>query len=54
MKEAFRCGACNALLFKAEKTALAGVVEIKCRRCGQFNQLRPALEQAKSPSPSAM
>ncbi|MBV1917617.1 MAG: Com family DNA-binding transcriptional regulator [Sphingomonadaceae bacterium] len=48
MKESFRCGACAALLFKAERNALAGLLEIKCRRCRQINQLRPA-----SPSPSA-
>lgn len=41
MKEEYRCGACQALLFKAETGALAGLVEIKCRRCRQFNQLRP-------------
>ena len=41
MKEAYRCGDCNALLFKAESGALAGLVEIKCRRCRQINQLRP-------------
>ena len=48
MKESFRCGACNALLFKEENGALAGTIEIKCRRCRQINQLRPV-----SPSPSA-
>lgn len=41
MKETYRCGGCNALLFKAEIGALAGVIEIKCRRCRQFNQMRP-------------
>ncbi|MCB2085054.1 MAG: hypothetical protein KDE07_01230 [Sphingomonadaceae bacterium] len=35
-------------MFKAEKNALAGAVEVKCRRCRQFNILRPV-----SPSQSA-
>ncbi|MBY0393957.1 MAG: Com family DNA-binding transcriptional regulator [Novosphingobium sp.] len=48
MKESIRCGACNALLFRADIGALAGAIEIKCRRCRQINHLRPM-----SPSPSA-
>ncbi|WP_391563475.1 Com family DNA-binding transcriptional regulator [Novosphingobium sp.] len=53
MKEAYRCGGCQALLFKAEHGALAGLVEIKCRRCRQINQLRPVRTRTPSPSPSA-
>lgn len=36
-----RCGTCKALLFKAGR-AFAGDMEIKCRRCGTINHLRPA------------
>ncbi|WP_405048077.1 Com family DNA-binding transcriptional regulator [Flexibacterium corallicola] len=39
--ESTRCGKCNALLFKSEQGAISGKVEIKCRRCGTLNQLRP-------------
>ncbi|WP_201514161.1 MULTISPECIES: Com family DNA-binding transcriptional regulator [unclassified Sphingobium] len=42
------CASCSALLFKAEPAAIAGIIEIKCRRCGTFNCLRPA-----SPNPTA-
>ncbi|WP_159602636.1 Com family DNA-binding transcriptional regulator [Starkeya nomas] len=35
-----RCG-CGALLFRAAGGALRGVVEIKCRKCGTLNSLRP-------------
>ncbi|MFZ5725559.1 MAG: Com family DNA-binding transcriptional regulator [Pseudomonadota bacterium] len=48
MKESIRCGGCRALLFKCETGALAGAIEIKCRRCRRVTELRPA-----SPSPSA-
>ena len=47
-REAVRCASCSALLFKSEPGALAGVVEIKCRRCSAFNVLRPS-----SPNPIA-
>ncbi|WP_188082785.1 Com family DNA-binding transcriptional regulator [Sphingobium scionense] len=43
-----RCASCRALLFKSEPGAIAGVIEIKCRRCGTFNSLRPV-----SPNPTA-
>ncbi|WP_420839836.1 Com family DNA-binding transcriptional regulator [Allorhizobium sonneratiae] len=36
-----RCGTCTALLFKAGR-AFAGDLEIKCRRCGTINHMRPA------------
>ncbi|WP_425353815.1 Com family DNA-binding transcriptional regulator [Ancylobacter gelatini] len=32
---------CGALLFRADAGALKGAVEIKCRRCGTLNSLRP-------------
>ncbi|MBS7555648.1 Com family DNA-binding transcriptional regulator [Ancylobacter dichloromethanicus] len=35
-----RCS-CGALLFRAAGGALRGAVEIKCRRCGTLNFLRP-------------
>ncbi|WP_422058597.1 Com family DNA-binding transcriptional regulator [Sphingomonas sp.] len=41
MKESFRCAGCKALLFKAIACAIAGIIEIKCRRCRQFNSIRP-------------
>ncbi|NSZ48436.1 Com family DNA-binding transcriptional regulator [Agrobacterium vitis] len=37
-----RCGSCSALLFKAGAGAIANTIEIKCRRCGTLNHLRPA------------
>lgn len=40
--ETVKCAACRALLFKAEPGAIAATVEIKCRRCGAYNNLRPA------------
>ena len=43
--EPVRCGRCRALLFRAE--SLGGVIEIKCRRCGTINHLRPS-EPAQS------
>lgn len=49
MKETFRCGGCNALLFKADFGAVTGLIEIKCRRCRQINLMRPL-----SPSLSAL
>jgi phage FluMu protein Com len=42
---AVRCASCRALLFKAGRDAISGVIEIKCRRCGTINSMRP-------PSPS--
>ncbi|WP_102866719.1 Com family DNA-binding transcriptional regulator [Pseudovibrio exalbescens] len=39
--ESIRCQKCSALLFKTEHKALNGRIEIKCRRCGTFNDLRP-------------
>lgn len=48
MKESIRCASCNALLFKAEVNAIAGAIEIKCRRCGTVNTMRPM-----SPNPTA-
>ncbi|OYW52655.1 MAG: hypothetical protein B7Z30_15500 [Rhizobiales bacterium 12-68-15] len=38
--ENIRCR-CGALLFRAAPGALRGQVEIKCRRCGTLNALRP-------------
>ncbi|WP_373465546.1 Com family DNA-binding transcriptional regulator [Agrobacterium larrymoorei] len=37
-----RCGSCSALLFRAGQGAIANTIEIKCRRCGTMNHLRPA------------
>jgi len=42
------CGSCRALLFKAADGAIAGAIQIKCRRCGAYNSLRPS-----SPQPTA-
>lgn len=39
--ESIRCGKCRALLLKAANDAIKGIVEIKCRRCGTLNSLRP-------------
>ncbi|WP_084539946.1 Com family DNA-binding transcriptional regulator [Azorhizobium doebereinerae] len=36
-----RCGSCRALLFRAGRGAISGTIEIKCRRCGTLNALRP-------------
>ena len=38
---AVRCGKCAALLLKARPRAIADIIEIKCRRCGHLNILRP-------------
>ncbi|WP_159597658.1 Com family DNA-binding transcriptional regulator [Starkeya nomas] len=35
-----RCG-CGALLFRSAAGAIAGQVDIKCRRCGTVNSIRP-------------
>ncbi|PHR92525.1 MAG: hypothetical protein COA78_33400, partial [Blastopirellula sp.] len=35
-----RCTSCSALLFKSDRGAIAGTIEIKCRRCGTINSLR--------------
>lgn len=40
--EDVRCGRCRALLLRAADSAIAGSVEIKCRRCGTINHLRPS------------
>lgn len=40
--ENVRCGKCSALLFKAKRGAISNDLEIKCRRCGTLNHLRPA------------
>ncbi|MBI1408109.1 MAG: Com family DNA-binding transcriptional regulator [Caulobacter sp.] len=48
VQESIRCCGCGALLFKAAPAAISGVIEIKCRRCGVFNSLRPP-----SPLPTA-
>lgn len=39
--ESIRCPRCRALLFKAEATAIAATIEIKCRRCGTLAMLKP-------------
>ncbi|WP_394078432.1 Com family DNA-binding transcriptional regulator [Roseixanthobacter finlandensis] len=39
--ENVRCGKCSALLFRAGAGAIQGPIEIKCRRCGTVNFLRP-------------
>ncbi|NEW96898.1 Com family DNA-binding transcriptional regulator [Rhodopseudomonas sp. BR0G17] len=39
--EPIRCAQCRALLFRAAGGAIAAPVEIKCRRCGSINILRP-------------
>ncbi|MBS7538230.1 Com family DNA-binding transcriptional regulator, partial [Ancylobacter lacus] len=38
--EDVRCG-CGALLLRAGRGAIRGSVQIKCRRCGAINHLRP-------------
>jgi len=40
--ENVRCGKCSALLFRAKRGAISNDLEIKCRRCGTLNHLRPA------------
>lgn len=40
--EKIQCSACRALLFRAAPRAIAGVIEIKCRRCGAITILRPS------------
>ncbi|RAI42920.1 Com family DNA-binding transcriptional regulator [Rhodoplanes roseus] len=39
--ESIRCASCQALLFRATARAVAGTIEIKCRRCGTINIMRP-------------
>ncbi|WP_107989283.1 Com family DNA-binding transcriptional regulator [Breoghania corrubedonensis] len=36
-----RCGKCRRLLMKTAERAIAGLLEIKCPRCGTINALRP-------------
>ncbi|QPC44646.1 Com family DNA-binding transcriptional regulator [Kaustia mangrovi] len=43
--ESIRCGSCRRLLCRAAERAIAGVVEIKCPRCGTINSLRPTSPQ---------
>ncbi|WP_082542426.1 MULTISPECIES: zinc finger domain-containing protein [unclassified Mesorhizobium] len=40
-----RCGKCRALLFRASGATSA--IEIKCRRCGVINHLRPNEPQSE-------
>ncbi|QCI65616.1 Com family DNA-binding transcriptional regulator [Phreatobacter stygius] len=40
--ENIRCGSCSALLLRMAPRALSGRVDIKCRRCGTLNSLRPS------------
>lgn len=40
--ESTRCGRCQRLLFKSTPGAIAGTVEIKCARCGTYNQIKAA------------
>ncbi|RAI40543.1 hypothetical protein CH338_06030 [Rhodoplanes elegans] len=47
--ETIRCARCRALLFRATAGAIAGPVEIKCRRCGTFNVLRPSEPSRERP-----
>ncbi|WP_443021944.1 Com family DNA-binding transcriptional regulator [Sphingobium sp.] len=44
-----KCASCRALLFKSAVDAIAGVIEIKCRRCGAFNCFRP-MSPPRSPA----
>ncbi|PZU89133.1 MAG: hypothetical protein DI527_16505 [Chelatococcus sp.] len=46
--ENIRCG-CGALLFRMTAGALAGRVEIKCRRCGAINSIRAAEPITRAP-----
>ncbi|MBL4785476.1 MAG: Com family DNA-binding transcriptional regulator [Cohaesibacteraceae bacterium] len=39
--ESIRCSNCSKLLFKSDLKANKGRLEIKCSRCGTFNDLRP-------------
>lgn len=47
--ENVRCGKCSALLFKAKRGAISNDLEIKCRRCGTLNHLRPAEPEQDRP-----
>ncbi|MFZ5737102.1 MAG: Com family DNA-binding transcriptional regulator [Pseudomonadota bacterium] len=47
--EDYRCARCRALLFRAAGRAIAGPVEIKCRRCGAINILRPTEPASERP-----
>ncbi|WP_206598977.1 Com family DNA-binding transcriptional regulator [Pseudovibrio sp. WM33] len=51
--ESTRCGYCNALLFKNEPGAIVKPIEIKCRRCGTLNQLRPLEPPSECPEHQA-
>ncbi|WP_394088778.1 Com family DNA-binding transcriptional regulator [Xanthobacter autotrophicus] len=51
--ENIRC-CCGALLFRTDRGAIRGRLEIKCRRCGTLNALRPsepATERPERPDP---
>ena len=50
--EEIRCGSCRALLFKAGAAAVQGPLEIKCRRCGTLNNLRPTRPAPERPRAS--
>lgn len=39
--QSIRCGKCRALLFRCAADAIGAEIEIKCRRCGTVNHLRP-------------
>jgi phage FluMu protein Com len=45
--QSIRCGKCSALLLKAAPGAIAGTIEIKCRRCGHVITLRPPEPEPK-------
>ncbi|WP_156453157.1 Com family DNA-binding transcriptional regulator [Polycladidibacter stylochi] len=46
--ESIRCNNCTKLLFKTNLTATKGRIEIKCTRCGTFNDVRSAEIQSKA------
>ncbi len=50
--ESIRCGTCDALLLRAAGDAIQGALEIKCRRCGTLNHLRPTRPAAERPGAS--
>ncbi|NBN76832.1 Com family DNA-binding transcriptional regulator [Microvirga tunisiensis] len=48
-----RCGCCRALLFRMASAPSAPAIEIKCRRCGTINHLRPPEPAPERDSPTA-
>ncbi|MDH5752534.1 MAG: Com family DNA-binding transcriptional regulator [Deltaproteobacteria bacterium] len=48
----YKCGSCRALLFKATPATIQGLLEIKCRRCGTINHLRPTEPTPERPRAS--